>query len=398
MTTSQRFHSWLGCNLGVLCLFVVALGPGTAWSALTPGSSALEPMSEQEMASVSGQALFVGDKILPTGDGDGSENTDFTFHRMGLDVNLALNANIDKLQLGCGGFNNTIALGACDIDMDFVRFMGRAPGTTTPGAPATSDFVLTRPYVSIAVVNDGSPTQREVAGIKIGAEQADGFMSVGRDYLNPDGSPSGRTNLENGGTCNNTEGDGALACHSGINRISGNIRAELSGELTVSITLAGSSSACFGRTDLGDGQCSNNARLYQDINGSRINEIVVPNLKMNLSGGLGGAISDSAYAQVVANTRMIHGFALENTQDFFLSFQRQRIAYPNFDASGYAVTANAGWWMNVPLVKILDLEAPDQSLGLFEGLDALSPPGIPFENVEFGQTAASNCHGGQMFC
>lgn len=353
-------------------------------------------LTDEELSGVTGQALFVSDRIGASGAGTGATPTDFVFHRMGLDVNLELNANIDKLQLGCGGFNDTINPNVCDIDMDFVRFMGR--NGSQPGAPVTSDFVLTRPYVEIAVVNEGTPSQREVVGIKIGAQSADGFMSVGRDYLTAEGNPSNLTNQENGGTCNDTEGAGALACHSGLNSLSGSITAELSGALDVSITLAGTSNACFGRTNVGNGQCSNNPVLYQDIIGSRLTRLQAPNLKLELDGGLADLIADSAYAQVDLNTRFIHGFALENTDDFFLSFQRQKVAYPTFDGSSNSNPANAGWWLNVPLVRIVDLEAPSQSLGLFEGLSALSPPGITFRDLELGQRAASNCYGSQMFC
>jgi len=315
---------------------------------------------------------------------------------MGLDVDLAMNANIDKLQLGCGGFNDSIAVGACDIDFDFVRFMGRTGAQA--GAPVTSDFVLTRPYIELAVANDGNASLREIVGLKVGSESADGFLSVGRDYLNGSGNPSGLTNQEHGGTCNNTEGPGAVACHSGVNRISGNIRAELSGALSVTITLSGTSQACFGQTALRGTLCSGNPKFYADIRGSRLAVLDIPLIKLNISGGLAGAIADNAYANVRVNTRFVHGFALENTDNFFISFQRQQVAYPSFDGLSYSAPANAGWWMNIPLVKILDVEAAPQSFGLFEGLSALSPPGIALVDIDFRQRAVSNCYGGLMFC
>lgn len=388
-----------------LSVWLLWLLPLAGWAAFTPMPSDMKALSDSELAEVSGQALFVGDRIAPSGAGVGADPTDFTFHRMGLDVELAMNANIDKLQLGCGGFNNAIEAGTCDIDMDFVRFMGR--NGDGPGDPATSDFVLTRPYVEIAVQGDGTATQREVVGIKIGAQSADGFMNVGRDYLtlgsggffDPNGEPSGDTNLENGDVCSDVQGPGAVGCHSGINRISGNIRAELSGALDINITIFGTSNACFGQTTEGNGQCTNNPKLFETIQGTRQSEIVIPLLVLTIDGGLASLIADEAYAQVTLNTRMIHGFALAATSDFFLSFQRQRVAYPNFDAStGYSPAANAGWWMNVPHVKLVDLVAPEQTMSLGEALDALAPPGLPLENPELGQRAVSNCYGGQMFC
>lgn len=112
----------------------------------------MQALADRDLAEVTGQALFVSDRIAPTG--AAGSVTDFTFHRMGLDVELAMNANIDKLQLGCGGFNESIASNACDIDFDFVRFMGR--NGTSGGAPVTSDFKLTRPYIELAIRNENS--------------------------------------------------------------------------------------------------------------------------------------------------------------------------------------------------------------------------------------------------
>jgi len=357
--------------------------------------SGLKPMSEDQLSQVTGQALFVSDKIDPTG--AAGSPTDFTFYRMGLDVELALNANIDKIQLGCGGFNDTIVAGACDIDMDFVRLMGLNDQRNGPGDPVTSDFVLTRPFIEIAVRNDGSGSQREVAGIKIGSQTADGYFGVGRDYLNPDGSPSGQTNQEHGGVCNDNIGAGALACHSGINRLSGAIGTELSGTVPINVTFSGDSNTCFGRTS-NNSLCADNDRLFVDVTGTRLNELRIPNLELRLEGGLAGAIAGSAYAQVIENLRFVHGFVLDESPEFGLSFQREQVAFPTFDKTDYNPISNAGWWLNVPELKVLDLVAEEQSFGLFEGLNALSPPGIPLENIELGQRAPDNCFGSSMFC
>lgn len=357
--------------------------------------SGLKPMSEDQLSQVTGQALFVSDKIDPTG--AAGSPTDFTFYRMGLDVELALNANIDKIQLGCGGFNDAIAPGVCDIDMDFVRLMGLNDQRNGPGDPVTSDFVLTRPFIEIAVRNDGSGSQREVAGIKIGSQTADGYFGVGRDYLNPDGSPSDQTNQEHGGVCNDNIGAGALACHSGINRLSGAIGTELSGTVPITVTLSGSSNSCFGRTS-NNSLCANNDRLFVDVTGTRLNKLEIPNLELQLSGGLAGLLADQAYAQVIEDLRFVHGFVLDESPEFGLSFQREQVAFPTFDKTGYNPISNAGWWLNVPELKVLDLVAEQQSFGLFEGLSALSPPGIPLENIELGQRAPDNCFGSSMFC
>ena len=352
---------------------------------------AMQALADRDLAEVTGQALFVSDRIAPTG--AAGSVTDFTFHRMGLDVELAMNANIDKLQLGCGGFNESIASNACDIDFDFVRFMGR--NGTSGGAPVTSDFKLTRPYIELAIRNENSLTQREVAGIKIGAQSADGFIGIGRKYAN------GVVNQENGGTCGTAAGDSALNCHSGINRISGFLGVELSATVPIDITLIGEALTCFGNTTTNTADpCGPGETFTDEITGTRLNEIFIPAIPLEirenflveaLSGGDG-------FATVQQNLRFIHGFALEDSKDFSLSFQRERIAFPNFDKTGFAAVANVGWWMNVPDVKVMNIQAPTIELGILEALDALSAPGPTLTNNELGQAPPTNCFGGLQFC
>lgn len=343
---------------------------------------ALSQMADDELGDVTGQALFVAERIVGTGVGAG-----FTYSRIGLDVELALNANINKWQLGCGGFNESIVGNSCDIDMDYVTLMGRNGNTF--GAVG-SDFKMTRPYIEI--VTKGSGATEEVVGIKLGAQSTDGYFGVGRRYN------QGETNLENGGVCNGTEGAGALACHSGLNRISGYLNVEMSGSMNV--TIAGSiSTTCFGQTTI-DANCTaaNTAKLYRQIIGTRINEIRAPSIPLKINGGLAGLLTDGGYADLTENLRFIHGFTLENTADFGLSFQRQKVAYPTYDKTGYGFAANAGWWMNVPDVKSLDIQGAPISLGLFEALDSFSEPGVALSNIELNSVPASNCFGSQKFC
>jgi hypothetical protein len=310
---------------------------------------------------------------------------------MGLDVELAMNANIDKLQLGCGGFNESIAGNACDIDFDFVRFMGR--NGTGPGAAVTSDFKLTRPYIELAIRNEGSLTGREVAGIKVGAQSADGFVGVGRRYAN------GQVNQEHGGTCGTAAGNAALACHSGVNRISGFLGAELSATVPISILFL-NATTCFGNTANPGDDCGPGDAYFTNVAGTRLSELFIPAIPLKISdNGLLELLSGSdGFATVQQNLRFVHGFALADTADFFLSFQRERVAYPTFDKTGNSFTANAGWWMNIPDVKVMNIQAPTINLGLIEGITALFSPGPTLTNNELGQTPPLNCFGGLQFC
>jgi hypothetical protein len=404
--------------------------------------SSMTPMTEEELADVSGQALFFSDYIAPnslTGQQGANSVTDFGFYRMGLDVDMEFNLNISKLQLGCGGFNDGLDASVCDIDMDYVRFLGLDPnnsGQPDPAGPA-SDFLLRRPYISLAVENPGA-LNREIAGIKIGAQLADGYVSVGRTYA------PGQSNQENGGAgCTSaTRGPGQLACQSGINSISGFLGSELSATFDVNCasgafcaTVSGPVTTCVGNTAAAplnqniDGcSASIGDAVFLDIQGTRMTELFIQDQLLGLDGG--GFLVDllsggEGFVQLRADLRNLHGFALDGTSDFFLSFQRQRIAWPRFNlsvpngstassnrsscnpnavgavpdrcSSAYAVPANTGWWMNVPEVKVLGIQGGTQDLAYSELAESLDSPGLLIENPDLQQSVAPNCYDGE-FC
>ncbi|MCB1837138.1 MAG: hypothetical protein KDH99_05905 [Alcanivoracaceae bacterium] len=383
-----------------------AVAGGLFFVASAPALAALEAIDDEALSAVTGQSLFVGDFIA--GNSSDPNGGRFDFHRMGLDVELALNANIDKLQLGCGGFNESITANACDIDMDYVRLMGlNANGDGGhPDGPA-SDFILKRPYIELAVSGTGI-TNREVVGIKVGSESANGYFGVGRTYAN------GQTNQEFGGTCNTASGSdntgGRLNCHTGLNRISGYLNTELSGKFPLDIAGIGSGWGCFGLMTgpSAQPQCSasdtegvwggHTGPLLVEIIGTRVTEMR-ESIELDLDANLLGFITlDHAYSNVIQNLRFLHGFALDDTSDFFLSFQREKVAYPTYQKDGYAYPANAGWWMNVPYVGVRNFVGDEVKLGLFEALDALGEDGVDVENSDLGSLPPNNCYGSYGFC
>lgn len=420
-----------------LLLLVPLSGYAAAVSSHGPGMVAL---TDADLSGVTGQALFVSDKIGPDslpGYNQADTFGNFTYYRMGMDIDLSMNANIAKLQLGCGGVNDALDPTLCDIDLDYVRFMGRsntvggAPCTaancTNAATPATSEFLLRRPYVELAIKNDGT-ANREVVGFKLGAQVADGYVGVGRRYAN------GNVNAENGGTCNNgTAGASTLACHSGANSISGFLGAELSAALNVRCSsflcaVGGASNVrvCVGATARTDDLCnaSTNDNLFIDVSGTRMSQLATSALALEVSNA--GLLSllgiTTGYSQLTASLRMLHGFTLINTNDFFISFQRERVSWPRYsktlppnngvDAcnpaygtvpgrcnSAYAVASNTGWWMNVPEAKVVEVYAPDYGpLTIGELTTALSQPGLPLVNPELGLTPPKNCYGTARFC
>lgn len=401
----------------------------------------MEELDESALRDVAGQGLFVADMVR--GDELANPNeysTPFNFYRVGMDGEMQLNLNMSKLQLGCGGVNDFLSGHAgCDIDIDYVSMMGRSG--YQPGDPQ-SPVILDRPYMEFAIKNDDSPTLREVVGIKIGAATVDGFMATGRRYY------QGVLNEENNGfgsSCNPNAftGNGVVGCHSGLNSVSGFLGTDLSLSMRVKATVASLVSldawGCTGRTTTTEDLCGTNQgdSIFVDLAGTRMQSLGLRAAELTLNGS--GIVSllqllglNDVYAQLNADARTVHGLAFENTSDFFLSFQREPVAYPRYskmsptaeftqqglmgvalDAcattsqdtprchSGYAVPANTGWWMNAPSAKLVDVYNDNMQLGnlsIGDALDLLDAPGFPIVNPELNFHRAQNCYGSSTFC
>lgn len=149
-------------------------------------SFAMVEMKDEQLSEVTGQALLQMGKIEGMA-GTVSEN--MTFYKAGLDAEIELNMNIEKIQLGCTG--NTINGNHCDIDIRNFSLSGlpsnlannpstsESPDFTPDGGRAATSALLTRPFFEFAVDNDQSKTLREVVGIRLGAESMLGMLSSG---------------------------------------------------------------------------------------------------------------------------------------------------------------------------------------------------------------------------
>ena len=126
-------------------------------------------MQDEQLSQVTGQALLQMGKELGQG-----VSSDLTFYKAGLEAEVELNLNIEKLQLGCtaGAINGQF----CDIDIDNLSLSGSTWGAE---GRAGSSAILTRPFFEFAIKNDDQKTLREVVGIRLSAEQAIGMMTFG---------------------------------------------------------------------------------------------------------------------------------------------------------------------------------------------------------------------------
>ncbi|MEG1235677.1 MAG: hypothetical protein RSE18_17835, partial [Acinetobacter sp.] len=109
------------------------------------------------------------------------------FYKLGLSAEIELNANIKKLQLGCGGSNNSIRAG-CDIDIDNLSLSGiPEAGQERPETSAK----LTNPFIEFAIKNPTSAATREVMGFRVSAEKIVGLLTAGTN----DGTQNGINTL-----------------------------------------------------------------------------------------------------------------------------------------------------------------------------------------------------------
>ncbi len=198
---------------------------------IVQANSHLRSLSDEQLSETTGQALMTLSYIAPTDvtnleakRSGGDKN--IGFYKLGLEAELELNANIRKLQLGCGGVNGA---GECDIDIDNLSLSGMA---TTPEGRVGSSAKLTNPFFEFAIRNPNSAATRSVTGLRISAEKALGLLTVGTNNDQPNGintlsgymvvngygnatTQKGTFGLNSGETVNTVADINILACTTG---------------------------------------------------------------------------------------------------------------------------------------------------------------------------------------
>lgn len=164
-------------GLWLALLTIISLGHAHAAS-LSPLTTLAE-ISDAELAEVSGQALIGVQKRI--GDGSMNGQSGYTFTRVTIGASIAVNANIELLELGNypipsedGHFWNVDGKDA-DIKATNVSF-----GCIS--CPGEEDMTMENPYVEFAYKNDGSANRRLV-GVRIGFDQLNGWLSGNLESL-----------------------------------------------------------------------------------------------------------------------------------------------------------------------------------------------------------------------
>lgn len=137
--------------------------------------STMQSLTDEELSAAQGQALLNLSYLAPGDAGNYASGSNIGFYKLGMEAEIELNANIKKLQLGCGGINGA---GGCDIDIDNLSLSGNA--TTREGRVASS-AKLTNPFIEFAIKNPNSASTREITGIRLSAEKVVGLLTAGLD-------------------------------------------------------------------------------------------------------------------------------------------------------------------------------------------------------------------------
>lgn len=139
--------------------------------------SSMVSLSDDELSKQNGQALLSLSYIAP-GDAANLSGQNIGFYKVGMEAEIEINANIRKLQLGCGGINSVTGPAGCDIDIDNLSLSGLS---STSDGRASSSAKITNPFVEFAIKNPGTASTREVIGFRSSAEKIVGLLTAGTE-------------------------------------------------------------------------------------------------------------------------------------------------------------------------------------------------------------------------
>lgn len=344
--------------------------------------SGMQDMDDESLDDVTAQAsLFAVDYIPP---GGGNPNSNIGFYRIALDAEMQMNANIRSLQLGCGGVKGS----GCDIDISNVRLTGATASSATDSGPLT-DAIMTRPFFEFAIRNPTVAATREMVGIRFGAEQAFGKMTMGEN-------PNPSDNSDDFGI-NSFSGDmNAVINNASMTNICARVLFCLMTTATLDpydyAALHGGNPLIFNR--------SQNQTCGSTDYPSATNCMFMDGLVAHAA-----LFSLTLDSRLTEGLKYVHDLAITDTagtgpvRGLYLSVQKEALYWQKVDGitNPFAtVAAQQGWWMSIPQVTIQNLVINDYIE--VDGLGSLFGQPAVIQNVDLGQLPADNCYGSLQFC
>ena len=341
----------------------------------------LYSLNDQELAKVAGQSLFNLSYIAP---GGFNPNGNIGFYRLGLETELGLNANIKKLQLGCGGIKGT----GCDIDIDNIALTGITT-STAQGAGVETDFKLNNPFIEFAIENPTSAATRTVTGFRLGALSALGIMNIGSNgNLTTLADDTGINSLSGdiGVRVTNANLTNVHACLFGISSSGSScvLGGQLNGTANVadySTTLISNRSSTFNLTRM-------TAQASSSLLGLKLTNVNMNNIPYS-----------TAHKLLVANIDSSGNFI--PTSNAYISAQSKSIYWQNVsDNSWSSNAAQQGWWISIPQTQFNNLNITQDVFLSATGAIAGAALGtaVNLDAVDLGQIPINNCYGNLTFC
>lgn len=346
----------------------------TALASLMPlSATALDRLDDEALAQVSGQSLFISNH---------TSNGSFDYYRLAVDAQLDLNVNIRRLALGCDGAGAT---GACDIDLSNVRLTGIGTTDTGDSGPPR-DFILRRPYLEFAIKNPGNAVQREVAGVRFGAYEALGLLSIGENPdINNINDDTGITSLTGfmAATITNAQLTNVGVTFFGACCVIGPTTATISSH-TQAVTMRRATTATF-------------STMTAEAVGLTLNNVWLNNEPL-----------DNVHNITVAG----NAAGTVPTRDFYLSVQKETLFWQAISTGTFNGTipttkdgnvpipaAEKGWWLYLPSVQLPNITS-NQSIriGTLEVIGGLFGGQVNVNPVDLQQRSADNCYGASKFC
>ena len=157
-----------------ICILTTIIVVAIQAAEVSANHQTLLNLDDSELSGITGQALLNMSYISPTDSSNKMGSEGIGFYKLGMEADVEINANINKLQLGCGGMNGP----GCDIDIDNLSLSGISD---TREGRAGSSAKLTNPFFELAIKNPDSTSKREFMGIRLSAEKVLGLLTLGSE-------------------------------------------------------------------------------------------------------------------------------------------------------------------------------------------------------------------------
>lgn len=328
----------------------------------------LVQMTDEELSATQGQALMNLTRTNDTSQGLG-------FYRLGMEANLEINANIKKLQLGCGGSKGS----GCDLDIDNLALTGITE-TIGGSAGVPTDFKMTNPFIEFAIVNADNASTRSVQGFRFGALKTLGMMSFG----------------------DNTD-TSKLTDDTGINSISADIGVGVNNAKIRGVRVAGGLAIIDATIHPYDKRLIFDRSPTLSLKGldattDAITILFVLNLPLGLE--LKANLNDIPFST-------IHRLKIANsdgsaTSGAYLSMQAKDTYWPDVSKQNTMndFAAKKGWWMSIPKVTFdnLNVDGSQVNISAGEAITGILGRTLEFPAMDLGQRPVHNCYGSLKFC